>query len=369
MFFKSSKLKKGITLIILVIFLFVVHFNFLHGVVFAQGAGETARGVATGAAGSVVGGAMSCGLAGIALWHAPKALEECLNRILVAVWKSAVYPLLKKMVMSFITTGDFGVTWESIRDWFYYDLVFQTAEAILNRIGLSLCAQFSVQIKLALFYSLAPDYYPECTFERSQLAQMIDEAIRKDSWEPVRRDFFRMFYISSLPPYNQFTNYWLAKKIVNSEVSRTREDIKMEVTFSNGFLGTRDCEDRDKDGKIDNPTKCRVITPGSFFAETVFGEYRNVEEATLKAQALADLGALTAMAIDTLINQAISGMYGKLQSWVARQKEDKSREYIKTLENQAKQDQTMTGGNKFIKFPEQQSGYRVAPVSPTPVSP
>ncbi|MEW6407548.1 MAG: hypothetical protein AB1465_02550 [Patescibacteria group bacterium] len=356
MFFKSSKLKKGIALIILIIFLFVVHFNFLQGVVFAQGAG---------AGTAAAGGAISCALATVALWQSPKAIEECLNRILVAIWKSAVYPLLKRMVMSLITTGDFGITWESIKDWFYYDLVFQTAEEILNRIGLTLCAQFSVQIKLALLYSLALDYYPECEFDESQIAQTINEAIQREDWEPIRRDFFRMFYMQSLPPYNQFTNYWLAKKLVNTEVTRTREDINRELTFSNGFLGTRECEDKDKDGKIDNPTKCRVITPGSYFAETVFGEYKQVEQATIGAQTLADLGALTAMAIDTLTNQAIYGMYGKLQSWVSGQKEDKSREYIKTLEKQAKQDQTMTGENKLIEFPEQQSGYKVAPLPET----
>lgn len=362
MFFKSSKLKKSVALIILIIFLFVVHSNFLQGVVFTKEAAAASAGAGAAAVGAF---GLDCAPSPIALWHSPKAMEECAYRVLTAVWKAAVFPLIKRMVMSFITTGDFGITWESIKHWFYYDLVFQTAEAVLKRIGLSLCDQFSVQVRLALLSSYLPDFRPECDFNRSQIAKMVKEAIDRDSWEPVRRDFFRMFYLSSFPQNNQFTNYWLAKKYINAEVTRTQEDIKLELTFSRGFLGTRDCEDKDGDGKIDNPTKCRVVTPGSFFAETVFGEYQSIEKATLGSQVLADIGALSAMAIDTLVNQFIYGAYGKLQTWLNRQKEDKYREEIKTLEKQATQNQTTSGENKPIEFPEQQSSYKVSPSPPT----
>jgi hypothetical protein len=362
---KKSKTKKVILICLIFLLLMSVNFGIFDEIAKAKIKGTKKAG--TGGTAAAVGTLSCLTNIGVAIWTGGAAtvdIRKCIDEILLAVWKAAVYPMLKKMVMSLVTSGDFGITWESIQDWFYYDLVFQTVEAVLNRIGITLCAQFSASIKLALFYSSAPDYYPECKFSDSMIAKTIAEAIQREDWGVIRRDFYRLFHINSQPQYNPFTNYWLAKGLIDSETAIRQDQIRMELTFSGGFLGTRDCEKDKKTGKLKTPEKCRVVTPGAWFAETVFGEFHKVETATLQAQALADLGALTAMAIDTLANQAISGAWSDLTNWFNSQKDD-NRNYIKTLEKEAKQTQSATGQNKTIEFPYPKSTYEITPATPT----
>lgn len=332
-----SKTKKGLILGLLFLTFFVsMNFNLLlEKSAMAQGVDGALQGAKSAIKAGETASAVSKLSATSGLLGSIPVVEtrSPIDEVLVGVWKSSIYPLIRRLVISLITKGDFGLTWEGIKDWFYKDLIFQTAERILNQLGLSLCAKFSLQIRVALMQSLVPLEPPACTFQQSEFAQIIDDALTKGgeaAWARIRRDFFSMFYLSLQPQNNQFTNYWSVKSKIITASSREQEDIKFELALGEGFLGTKDCsKDRDGDGKIQSPEDCITVTPGQYLSKMIFGEAERVEQATLSSQVSSDMLALSAMSIDLLINQFIGGVFQDINKWARGQSEKAAQEYTK----------------------------------------
>lgn len=342
-FFSRHKIfQRVICVVILVLFLCVTNFALFE---------KQAQAQVGGMVGAMAGGSgcISTVITATPIWG--KQMAECANQIMIGIWKASIFPFLKRIVLNLVLKGDFGLTWDSVKDWIYQDLVFQTIEQVLKQVGLSLCARLSVNLRLALYQTTSPDYYPKCTYQQSEIAQVVGEFIKdpKAGAQRLRRDFFGMFYFSTQPSYNQFGQYWLVKDIVAGKISQQQNDIKLELMFSNGFLGTRDCKDKNGDGRIDRPQECTVTTPGKWVADRIVGDQAQKEQALFTSQALADLGALSGEVIDLLANRAITGLFNDLNDSFRSQVEDAEKDRIKALEKEKSQNQAVTGGNRIIE--------------------
>lgn len=283
-------------------------------------------------------------------------IEAWLERILLGVWKAVFYPLLRRIVISLITRGDFGITWNELKTWFWKDLVFQIAEQTLNQFGLTLCFRLSANIKIALMRSIAPEYKPNCTYERSEIAQLMASCVKKGTkacWARVRRDFWGAWSLSVTTDSNQFGAWWSVKNAVYGEKGKRERQYELEILSNKGFLGARDCtrgKDLNHDGKIDPQTECPIVTPGTAIASMVAGEPKRLQEGTLKSEVVYDLMALFGMSIDLILTQLLGGMLESVEHWRRENYKEASEDYYKAVSGGGTEEKHI-GENQTIPIP------------------
>lgn len=294
------------------------------GLVTAVGAASCA----TRMLGSLSGGTW----AGVGVPALGTAMSECTNDILLALWKLVVFKMIRQITLNLVTKGDFGITWEEVKEWFYKDVVFQAAESVLNKLGLSLCTKFSLSVQIALYQSVAIGYYePQCTFDQSEWAQVVADAFEKNTnaaWARLRGDFWNSFSVSTQAQQNEFGNFWIARSAIMEERDQKQDAVAKELSYSvGGVLGRRECEEDPKNPGKPDPTRCRVVTPGMMVSQTLFQDYTTAKEATFQSQAMADMAALLAEITDIVINQYVSGGVDKFEGWRKGQAEEAARDY------------------------------------------
>lgn len=298
---------------------------------------------------------------GILAFPKPKVVEaqwvdiqELLNKVLLIVWKSVLFPLLRKIILSVITTGDFPMSLDEFTQWLYKDLGFQIVEAILNQYGLTLCSKFSMNIKIALTQSLSAGWAPDCTFDESWLATTIEDCIRTGEeacWAKVRKDFLKSFTLTAMGSNNQFGKWFEFKDTFYSRKARKEGDFRAELQIGTGFLGRRDCDkwtkrnDLNQDGQM-QPDECPIVTPAGSVAPIV-NKYGEINSSALKSAVWTDMVSLTLEVVQTLLNEAIRGAVGEINEWKSNQERKATTEYqeIKT--------QQRMGENKPIAIPEE----------------
>ena len=105
-------------------------------------------------------------------------IKQILNNLLVSIWKSVLFPLIKEIIVGYITTGEFPMNMDEFKTWLVEDLLFQTMESVLNEFAnFSLCAEFSMNVRIALGQNeLAPEDRPDCTFRESNWMTTLETA-------------------------------------------------------------------------------------------------------------------------------------------------------------------------------------------------
>ena len=248
-------------------------------------------------------------------------IKQILNNLLVAIWKSVIFPLIKEIVIGYITTGEFPMDMDSFKTWLVEDLLFQTLESILNEFAdFSLCANFSLNVRIALGNELTLDDQPECTYDQSELAQMLERVITAEQetgeggealWDEINNNYLSGLVQTSLGSNNQYGGWLEAQERFSVETTRTRDDLQLEVSANRGFLGQRDCSqweegshDLNRDGEMQE-NECPLQTTG----ETVAGaleSYNTLEQGSIGSEVFADLIGFLGNIVDLLINKAVS---------------------------------------------------------------
>lgn len=285
-------------------------------------------------------------------------IPEKVNKVIIAVWKMAVFPLVKRIMINIATRGDFGVTWDDIKTWLWKDLAFQTLESVLNTYGYTLCSRFSANIRIALAQSVAPPgVRPWCTFDQSWAAQTVKEALTEGTdvaWAKARRDFFKNISLTARGSNNMYGKWFETRDTFHSKLARLEGDYQVELLMNNGFFGSRDCSkwkpkgryDLNRDG-IKQPEECPVRTPGQTISHLIAKRYSNLEEGSIRSVVMTDLLAVFAQILDTWLNDAVRGITSKINEW----KTDQEREAA--IEYQEKTSKQRVGENRLIPIPEE----------------
>ena len=253
-------------------------------------------------------------------------IKQILNNLLVSIWKSVIFPLIKEIVVGYITTGEFPMDMDSFKTWLYEDLLFQTLESVVGEFSdFSLCADFSMNINIALGNELAlsdsnGNGQPDCTYDQSELAQMTERIIRAEQdsgegaetlWDEINSNYLSGLFRTSLGSNNQYGAYIEAQERFSAQTSRTGDDLKVEVSANRGFLGQRDCSQWEKDEHDSNhdgemqENECPTQTTGETVAGALEG-YNTLEEGSIGSEVFADLIGFLGSIVDLLINKAIS---------------------------------------------------------------
>lgn len=338
-------MKKAFATFFLVIFLAVAFLGSWSRAYAANSAKSTAGSTVASAGLASTFGGISCltrmvgSLSGMtyAGWGSPAlgvATSECANDILKALWKTVIFKLIRQVTLNLVTKGDFGMSWDEIQDWFYKDVVFQAAELVLNKLGLSLCTRFSLSVQIALYQSVATGYYePSCTFDQSEFAQIIDDAFTKGNdaaLARIRKDFWSSFSVTTQPQQNEFSNFWVVKNAITEQRDQKQDIVARELSYSvGGVLGQRECKEDPKNPGTIDPTTCKVKTPGMMVSQVIMGDYAQAKDASFKSTAMADMGALLGEVLDIVVNQAVTGGVEKFEGWRKGQVEDAARDYNK----------------------------------------
>jgi hypothetical protein len=314
-----------------------------------------------------------------AQWITIKDLGKFLENLLIAIWKFAIYPLLKKIVITAVTKGDWALTKEEIQKWAIQDLAFQAANSIFKQItGISLCARINANLRLAISKFVAPDYKPDCTFDRSELVSLLKMSPDQRSKE-LRKKLYNSIIISMTGSNNEIGLALNATVGILDRMNTKQTSVNKELDVGSGLLATRDCSvkaakallkgtgtdprvyDADGDDMVDQewrPEYCVKKTLEGQLAETIkkhggaageeFGQ-------TLKSQVLFDLIALAKMAISSALEEHA---VNPLKKWIRKKllDEDKT-ELAETF--------TRSGENRLIEFPKES----YAPEGTTPLHP
>ncbi|MDD3887945.1 MAG: hypothetical protein PHN19_04170 [Patescibacteria group bacterium] len=240
--------------------------------------------------------------------------RDTADRIGITVWKAAVYPLVRDMVLSFVSTGDFKLSWNNVKDWLIHDLAFQTANAILQEyVGFNLCATIGADIRVALLQMYDDTgFAPDCTFDQSQLAQTAEKLFSGDSeqaWQDVKNYYYQNFHFSLYGEANQFGTWFKLRDNINTQINQRQQNIRFEMLINEGFLGNYDCSGVPESQRPDN---CRVVSPGAVVAELVKSSVRDPMDSALKAQMINDVAALAGVVTDMMKNKFIYSIYDKL---------------------------------------------------------
>jgi hypothetical protein len=282
-------------------------------------------------------------------------IPSWLDKILLAIWKAVLFPILKNIVITFLTSGDFAINWSEFVKWSYQELAFQTIEGFLNEAGLTLCSRFSFDIKIALMKTFSKDYSDQfpCTWEQSQLVQMFEEAIETESWLPIYRDGLKMFSLTARDTNNEFSRWWNYQDTVQSRIARREGDYRFELLLNNGFLDSRDCSkwrkelhDFNNDGEKQEE-ECPRRSLGGATAAYMNDRYGKIEGAMVETQAWSDVLTLLAMGIDTVLNDMVHGVVDEINEWKSSEEREAAKE-IQEIKTQQK-----TGENNLIPVPSE----------------
>ncbi len=240
--------------------------------------------------------------------------RDTVDRIGITLWKMIGYPLLRDQVINFVTTGDFKMSWSSVKYWLIHDLAFQTANLILkDYIGFDLCTTISGDIIFALGQMYAPNYPgPDCTFDQSQLAQTAEKLFTGDSdqaWQDVKNYYYQNFHMSLYGEANQFGTWFKIRDNIDTQINQKQQNFRFEMLINDGFLGNYDCAGVPESQRPDN---CRLLTPGMIVADVVKTSISAPMDSALKAQMINDVAALAGVVVDMLKNKFIYSVYEKM---------------------------------------------------------
>lgn len=274
-----------------------------------------------------------------AFWFVTDVGEE-LNRVLVAIWKFAIFPILKKLVMK-IATGDLNINGQELLNDFA-KAGFQVAQAVmLERTGFSLCSDIRGNFRIA-FARLADNtrYIPSCTLDRSKLVQagaaIVDFAQRggtaTEAFKALEREFTQRFSLSLQGENNDYNAWYGLRSNFLEKVQKKEEDYRFELLVNQGFFGARDCSnithqnetEAQKQKKstvkkgnvktVDKYKDCRIKSPGLLFAEDAKKSIQGLKQGSVQAQSLQDIIALTGLFVDQLIETSLKGIWGAINS-------------------------------------------------------
>lgn len=307
-----------------------------------------------------------------------KNLGKLIEDILIAIWKTAIYPLIKDMIMAAATDSDWMMTSEQFTQWLLEDVVFQAANVVFKRItGFSLCVSLNWNLRLALTKFVQDDYEPDCTFDNSRIAKLLTQDPKK-SMDEIRKQLPKLLD-SSVSGSNNDINLSLEAMVdIMDESSRKSKTTENELISGDGLLTTRDCSinaaqakeygealtwiDGDDDGMVDprmRPDHCRKTTVEGQLAEAIKknkGAAGDEFGQTLKSQVALDMLALAKMAISSAIE---TYALDPLKEYLAEYMLDSGGDSGTTI---APDTYSQTGENKLIEFPS-------AVVTPTGVTP
>jgi len=306
-----------------------------------------------------------------AQWLVLKNIGELLEHVFLAIWKYAIYPLLKKVIISLIVNGDWGMTAEELSKWAYQDLAFQTVNAIFkSTTGFSLCTKISDWLKMSITLWVAPDYTPDCTYDNSDLMKLLEdladdpEAI-KERLKGLRKDLFGAIINSNTKSNNEIGLSLDTMAIATDRDAEARAGMKSELAAGDGLLATRSCKvdetyiksqgqkidivDKNRDGIVDSdfqPGFCRKTALEGWASDAIKNASAASPEAlqVVTSEVLTDLLSLTGMAISTAIeHHALNPLK---QYLVDSLLDDDSSSLAETQQGAQK-----TGKNRLITYP------------------
>lgn len=271
-------------------------------------------------------------------------IKAILNNLLVSIWKSVLFPLIKEIIVGYITTGEFPMNMDEFKTWLVEDLLFQTLESVLNEFAdFSLCAEFSMNIRIALSQNeLAPEDQPNCSYDQSPWMETLENVYRASEagedvgdvlTDSIRENFFENFAISAQGSNNQYGAWYGVQDRTTVEATRQENQYNVELSANSGFLGSRDCsrgEDTDGSGEVDGD-ECETVSTGQSVADSL-ESYNNYTEGTIQAEVFTDLIAMFGSIIDLLINQAIKGGISAISNWKSRGNGSATDNYRESIE-------------------------------------
>lgn len=287
-------------------------------------------------------------------------IAKIANDVLVAIWKFAIFPLIKKLVLK-LASGDLSLNGLEILNWAVNDLWFQSMQAILyNFTGVSLCADIKMNIRVAFAQAGAPGtYIPECTFDRSLIKKGLDtlQQLQKEGltgtekWKIFEREFTQRFGASLEGSNNDYTTWFGLRSNAIEQMAKKEQNYRFELLVNQGFFGARDCQNIKPDTKtaaaeaaggkanantakdaaatagaaaaggaagatgaktVDKYRDCRIKSPGLMFAEEAKQNISGLKQGSLEATAIQDMIALTGLTIDTIIQTTLTGFWNQL---------------------------------------------------------
>ncbi|MBU1118632.1 hypothetical protein KKH43_01985 [Patescibacteria group bacterium] len=271
-------------------------------------------------------------------------LDARLNKVLVMIWKFAIFPLVKKFVMKF-ATGDLSINGMEILTWFIKDLYFQSFQAVLlTYTGFSLCSDIKANVRVAFAKAGVPGTYkPECTFDRSLIKKSVDAmaAINKaggvtpELLKQAEREFMNRFTIKLEGENNDLSTWFGIRSNASQQFQKSEQNYRFELLVNQGFFGARDCKNvnqqkttkaqQAKTSKkvkktatpkkpVDKYKDCRIKTPGLMFAEDAKKSIADLKKGTIQSVVLEDLVALTALFIDQVLETSVTGIWNSLSN-------------------------------------------------------
>lgn len=268
-------------------------------------------------------------------------IDEQLNRVLVAIWKFAIFPILKKLVVK-LASGDLSINGLELITTFAKDLAFQSLQAVLlTYTGFSLCSDIRGNMRTAFARAGTPgEYIPDCTFDRSIIKKGFD-IVRQlgnstnlsEAAKVAERELTSRFAISLQGSNNDFGTWFGLRSNFLEQNEKKQQNYRFELLVNQGFFGARDCGKLNVPGStkaeaeaapkvkktakkktasaktVDKYKDCRIKSPGLMFAEDAKKRIEGVKQGSIQATALQDIIALSAIFIDTLIETSLTGFW------------------------------------------------------------
>lgn len=324
-------------------------------------------------------------------------VAKVVNDVLTAIWKLAIFPLIKKFVLK-LASGDLNINGLEMLSTLGKDMAFQAVQAtLMSWAGLSLCSEIKANVRIAFARAGGPgDYVPQCTYDRS-LIKKAELAITEmtqtgktgtDAFKVLEREFFQRFALTMEGDNNDYSTWFGMRSNMMNQLQKKEDTYRLELLVNNGFLGSRDCQNLKPDTKVaksadkpknpgaddgddaankeaiggmageiadtpaakaepkpvDKYADCKIKSPGLMFASVASENLSSMQKGTLGATAFQDVIALTGLAIDTVIQTALTGIWNQMsgQGNKPSQSEPTSTQY------------QSTGQNRQLEIPKEQ---------------
>ena len=185
-----------------------------------------------------------------ALWPSDWTAEyfhELLNETALNVHDFVIFPMVVQLVIRAADQASDMPMWANSLDSLgNYLIDAAIAEAINTFLGINICGDLSIHLKLVLFDYAVPDWAPECTWSMAQ-----------ENFRDMRESGFENFALGSQTGGDFGVWYGMYGDAIDTK-ARWEKGILHQLTAGLGFSGITTCPP----GEID-PLKCQSVVPGS----------------------------------------------------------------------------------------------------------
>ena len=187
-------------------------------------------------------------------------IEDLPFLVIENIYNHVIWPIIITIVLKGMDLASDMPTWAgSLDSLFNFVIDVALAEAINTILGINICGDLSMNLKLALFDYAIPDFIPDCTL-----------SMAKENFKNMQKAGFSNFAISTQQGGDMGAWFDVSGEAIDTK-DRWEQGLLHKLTAGSGFLGISTCDQGEN-----NPLLCQDVLPGTIQRDVISESYNMI---------------------------------------------------------------------------------------------